>query len=101
MGFDEAKRLLKESLENMNFRIYKERPQIADKNKLHTGDVDVEFVLDKIKKCNGDDHRGKPGFADADDNKSHRFIKNGWYIKYFLKDGIVNIVSVHKEEHHD
>ena len=68
MGFKEAKRRLIESLINMKFVHYEDRPIIWIKNRLSTGDVDVEFVLSKIKKCTGDYHKAEPGCAMADDN---------------------------------
>ena len=39
-------------------------------------------------------------FLEADDNKFHIFEIAYWYFKYFLKKGIVTIVSVHKDEYH-
>ena len=70
------------------------------KNKLYSGGVNIEFVLDKIEKCKRKHYH--PEFSvDADDNVVHIFIIEKWYIKFFLKDDMVNIVSVHKEERHD
>ena len=34
---------------------------------------------------------------DADDFKSHVFIKSGWYIKFILKDCIAYIISGHED----
>ena len=45
------------------------------KNDLLTRKVSVEFVLEKIKRCNGDNHRAELGMSDADDEKLHRFLK--------------------------
>ena len=101
MGFDEATRIFIESLENFNYRIYTDRPRILDKNKLHSGEVDVDFVIDKIEKCEKKENYFPKDSWDADDHKSHTFIKDGWYIKFILKDGIVNIISVHEDEYHD
>ena len=100
MGFDEAQRSLIESLKKMNFLHFKERSKIWEKNKLFSGEVSVEFVLDIIENCDYDNYESKLGFSKADDKKLHLFIKNGWYIKYCLRGGIVHFVSVHKEKHH-
>ena len=40
------------------------------------------------------------GYSKAADKLYHIFIKDGWYIKFILLDGIVNIISVHKDEYH-
>ena len=98
MGFKEAKRLLIESLENLSYMHYEDRPIIWLKNKLFMKEVDNEFVLHKINICIGDDHEAKLGFELADDNCMHEFKKDGWYIKYFLAKGIVYFVSVHEDD---
>ena len=76
---------------------YTECSDIEDKNRLHSGDVDEEFVLGKINKYRGHNHEAKPGCAMADDNCMHEFKIDKWYFKYFLLDEKVIIVSVHKE----
>ena len=98
MGFKEAVKLLTESLKNMEFTHYTERNQIWDKNKLYTGDVNVRFVLNKLEGINEKENYFPRSSWDADDGKSHIFINNDWYIKYILLKGIVNIISVHKDE---
>ena len=97
MKFAEARRLFIESLINQEFLIFRNRPEIMDKNKLYTRGVDVKFVLDKINECKKGNYDTEFSL-EADDNKAHIFIKDRWYIKYILKDGMVNIISVHKEE---
>ncbi len=63
--------------------------------------MNAEFVLEKIKKCNGNDYEPTLGFSETDDNSSHIFIKDRWNIKYFLKDGKVYFISVHEEGQHE
>ena len=79
----------------------KERTNILDKNKLYAGDVDVNFVIDKIRRCNQDENYHPRYSSDADDNISHTFIIDDWYIKYILKGGVVHIISVHEDDYHD
>ena len=68
-----------------------------EKNMLYTREVDVKFVLDKVEECKKRNYH--PEFSsEADDNKAHVFIKDRWYIKFFITDDMVNIVSVHKED---
>ena len=98
MGFKEALKRLTESLENLDFENFLDRPEIWRKNKLYTREVDVKFVLEKIEEVNEDTNYHCEDSWDADDNKSHIFINEDWYIKYILKDGIVNIISVHEDE---
>ena len=99
MGFSEAKRVFVASLEKNKYLLYTDRTEILDKNKLYSTEVSVDFVLNKIENCKKGNYH--PRFSsEADDNISHIFIINGWYFKYILKDGIVNIVSIHKEEYH-
>ena len=98
MGFKEAKRWLVESLINGNYIIYTERPNIEDKNLLHTEEVDVDLVLEKVKMCRGFNHKREEDCSMADDNYMHVFKIEGWYIKYFLSNCKVFIVSVHEEE---
>ena len=100
MGFLAAKRLLIENLENLSYLHYEDRPIIWLKNKLFMKEVSIEFVLDKINKCTGDDDIPKPGCELADDNCMHEFKKEGWYIKYFLSKGVAHIVSVHEDDHY-
>ncbi len=97
MGFNEAKRLLIKSLEKMKFAIYWDRPKITEKNKLYSREVNVDFVLNIIENCNEEENYFSEDSWDADDNKSHIFINKGWYIKFILLKGIVNIISVHKD----
>ena len=97
MEFEEAIRRLIESLENMDYIVYTERFDIKGKNKLFTGDVDVDFVLDLIENCNERENYFPRDSWDADDFKSHIFKVNDWYIKYIIKNGIVNIISVHED----
>ena len=97
MEFEEAKNQLIKSLENIDFKIYTDRPDIEDKNKLSSFEVDEEFVLGIIENCNEKDNYFPKYSWDADDYKSHVFIKSGWYVKYILKDGIVYIISVHED----
>ena len=51
MEFARAKRLFIERLTNHKFFIFRERPDIMEKNKLHTREVDVKFVINKIEQC--------------------------------------------------
>ena len=99
MGFKKAKWLLIENLKKMNFYHYPDRNLIWLKNKLFTKEVSVDFVIEIIELCNGDDYREEPGPSDADDKKLHRFKKGGWYIKYCLRGGKIYIVSAHKDEY--
>ena len=72
-----------------------------DKNKLYSvREVSVDFLLNIIENCNEEKNYYSMSSWDADDNKSHIFINDGWYIKYILKDGMVNIISVHKDKYH-
>ena len=96
MEFAEARKLLIESLKKMRFSIYWNRPKISDKNKLYSKEVSVDFVLKIIESCNEEENYFSEDSWDADDNKSHIFINDGWYIKYILLKGIVSIISVHK-----
>ena len=98
MGFKEARKRLIECLINMNFKIYADRPNIKIKNKLYAKEVNAEFVLGKIIKCRGHDHKAESGYSDADDNCMHVFKIDGWYIKYFLLNNVVYFVSVHKDD---
>ena len=100
MGFKVAKWNFIERLVNMDFDTDTDRKNLEIKNKLYTGDVDTEFVLNKIRKCRGDNYDGTKVCKDADDKKYHIFKIDGWYFKYYLKRGIMYILSVHEEEHH-
>ena len=99
MEFTEARRLFIDSLERHEFRLYIERNDLIDKNKLYTREVNVKFVLDKIEECKKRNYH--PEFSlEADDNKAHIFIKDRWYFKYSVIDGVINIISIHKEENY-
>ncbi len=87
-----------DGLLNRKFEHYEDRPIIWLKNKLFIREVSVDFVLDKVKRCTGDDHDTELGCELADDNCMHIFKKEGWYIKFFLSKGVVHIVSVHKDD---
>ena len=63
--------------------------------------MNAEFVLEEIKKCKGNDYEPNLGFSETDDNSSQLFIKEGWNIKYFLKNGKVYCISVHEEGQHE
>ena len=78
MEFDEAIRRLIKSLENMDYFIYANRPDIKEKNKLNSFEVDEEFLLDIIENCNKEEHYFPKSSWDEDDYKSHVFIKDGW-----------------------
>ncbi len=80
------------------FKIYTERSDIDEKNLLYAEVVDAEFVLEKIKKCRGHDHKTESGCSEADDNCMHVFKIDGLYIKYFLSNNVVYFVSVHEDE---
>ena len=101
MGFKEAKRVFIVSLENKNYRIYRERSNLFENYKLHAKEVDAEFVLEKIRKCRGFNHKSERGCAMADDNCMHVFKIDGWYFKYFLLNEVVHVVSVHEEKSND
>ena len=74
-----------------------DRPNIISKNKLYSKEVTVDYVLNLIDKSEVGNYFPQDSW-DADDKKSHIFIIEGWYIKYILLEGIVNILSVHKDE---
>ena len=97
----EAKRLLEERLKKDEYIIYTERSDIWDKNKLYSRGVNTEFVLNKVKQCKKKKNYHSEYSLEADDNKAHIFIKDRWYIKYCVIDGVVNIISVHKVERND
>ena len=97
MELSAVKRLIVENLKKRKFRLYTKRFDIVDKNKLYTRGVTVNFVLDKIDQCKKGNYHTE-FYLDADDNIAHVFIKDRWYFKFCLIDGVVNIVSVHKEE---
>ena len=99
MGFEKARKLLIRRLKSRNFDYHEERNKIWIKNKLYTKEVSVDFVLNKIIKCTKENYDCQE-FLEADDNKFHIFEIDYWYFKYFLKKGIVTIVSVHKDEYH-
>ena len=63
--------------------------------------MNAGFVLEEIKKCKGNDYEPNLGFFETDDNSSQLFIKDGWNIKYFLKNGKVYFISVHEEGQHE
>ena len=83
MGFNEAKRLFIHSLVNMDFIHFTDRLDIRSKNKLHTKKVNAEFVLDKIKRCRGFNHKSEQGCAMVDDDCMHVFKIDGWYLNTF------------------
>ena len=99
MGFNEAKRICIESLKKRNYRIFEERKGKSEKNKLYTGEITPELVLKIINECEERDYDYR-FFSGTDDNKSHIFIKFGWYIKYCLINNKIHFISVHKEKNH-
>ena len=100
MGIDKVRSLLIDSLIKHNFTHFTERNDILIKNLLYSGRVDVSFVLNIIENCEEQHYSTKYSW-DADDGFSHIFINYGWYIKFNLIDGIVNIISVHEDERND
>lgn len=100
MGFYAARRVFIERMINKDYDNDIDRKNLEDKNKLHTNEVDTEFVIRKIKKCRGHDYDGTKVCKDADDKRYHIFKIDGWYFKYYLKGGVMYILSVHEEEHH-
>ena len=100
MERDEANELLIERLEKRRFRHYTERSEIFKKNKLYADEISVELVIRIINDCVEEKDYKYQEFTEADDNKFHIFIKYGWYIKFYLRGGVVYIYSVHKDEKH-
>ena len=98
MKFSEVKSRLLGSLVNGDYEIYTEHPDIDEKNLLYAEVVDAGFVHDIIKICRGHDYHPELGCSEADDNCMHVFKRKGWYIKYFLSNKKVFIVSVHEDE---
>ena len=99
MGYEEAKKLLIECLKNQQFEIERDRKKALDKNQLYSGKVDTEFVLKFVESCESKHYNGK-GYSKADDKLHHIFIKDGWYIKFYLLKDEVRIVSINEEKYH-
>ena len=95
MGYDKAIEVLIDSLKNMDFENFRARPKIWDKN-LYTREVDAKFVLNVSENVMRTifTNPGMPMIISLTFSSMMDGISN------ILLDGIVNIISVHKDEYH-
>ncbi len=85
---------------SMEIRFTHEVTRAFEKNKMYAGEISADFLLKLIEKCEEEDYDSS-FCADADDEKYHIFIKNGWYIKFCVVDGIIRIVRSHEDNYHE
>lgn len=94
MGFKDAKSRVIKALENGDYS-HEVRLNIDEKNKLQTGEVSADFVINIIKKCTGIDYETSPHHQDSSIDV-HVLKKNSWYIKFYFVDPATVFISVHQ-----
>jgi hypothetical protein len=98
LGFVAARSLLIDALESGRFQ-HEARRDIEIKNLLAVGEVSVEFVIELLRACRGNQYRESPYHFDAA-IACHEFkpvvARQAWYVKaYFLSSDAV-FISVHR-----
>ncbi|WP_349571030.1 hypothetical protein [Azotobacter salinestris] len=94
IGFREAKRKVIAALESGEYS-HESRGSIDVKNKLHTGEVSAEQVIDIIGRCRGTDHSCSPHHLDNSIDV-HVIASGSWYIKFYFLDPDTVFISVHQ-----
>lgn len=96
MGFKQVKKDILTALVHGCYQ-HEIRNNYIDKNKLQTGEIDVETVIEIIHRSTGNDY-SKSSHHQANEIDVHIIKREGWYIKYYLiDDGEMGIfISVHQ-----
>ena len=94
MGFKDARSKVIAALKNGDYS-HETRLNVSEKNKLQTGEVSANFVVDLIKKCTGNDHECSPHHQDINVDV-HVLKRDGWYIKFYFVDPATVFISVHQ-----
>lgn len=99
MGFKEARARLIEALQEDRYR-EEQRSDIRKKNLLYTGEVNADFVVRLLRRCDGWEYSASEHHF-LKDTRCHAFTPyvggERWYIKaYLLPDGVAVFISVHR-----
>lgn len=94
VGFKEAKQKVIAALMSGTYS-HEARGSIDVKNKLHTGEVSAQDVIDILKRCRGTDHSCSPHHFD-DSIDVHVIESGSWYVKFYFLDPDTVFISVHQ-----
>lgn len=94
MGFLVARRLAIAHLDAGTY-LLEDREGQAKKNKLATGEISKEDVIELLKTCRGDQYEERTHHL-ASTLKIHVFKSQGWYVKLYFLSSTCVFISVHQ-----
>lgn len=94
MGFSDVRKAVIHALMTGAYS-HESRKGIDVKNKLATGEVSAEQLIDILKQCRGTGHSCSPHHLDKSIDV-HVIESRSWYIKFYFLDPDTVFISVHQ-----